>query len=67
KGQCIRSNAGLWYQNYDEFRECMKLLLKNDDLRIKMGENGKTFVEENYSWETVEKKYLNLLEKLERK
>jgi glycosyltransferase involved in cell wall biosynthesis len=61
KGHCLRSNAGLWYENYDEFKECLNLLLSNGELREKMGENGKKYVEENYSWENVEGKYLNLL------
>jgi|GEM_PF-2085584 len=64
KGHCIRSNAGLWYQNYDEFRECLNLLSSNEKLRGKMGENGKKYVEENYSWKNVAEKYLRLLEKM---
>ena len=60
----MKSNGGLWYQNYEEFRECLTLLLSNEILRDKMGENGKRYVEENYSWNKVEEKYLRLLEKL---
>jgi glycosyltransferase involved in cell wall biosynthesis len=65
KGHCLRSNAGLWYENYEEFKECLGLLFTNGKLREKMGENGKKYVEENYSWENVEGKYLRLLEKLQ--
>jgi glycosyltransferase involved in cell wall biosynthesis len=65
KGHCLRSNAGLWYENYDEFKECLDLLLSNERLIEKMGENGKRYVEQNYSWEKVEEKYLRLLEKLQ--
>lgn len=66
KGHCLRSNAGLWYENYEEFKECFDLLLFNENLRAKMGENGKRYVEENYSWKNVEEKYLRLLEKLKK-
>lgn len=61
KGQCSRSNAGLWYRNYDEFRACLDLLLGNKKLRDLMGQEGKKFVEKNYTWEIVEKKYLDCL------
>ena len=60
KGHCLRSNAGIWYQNYEEFRECFNFLLSNEQVKDKMGENGKKYVEENYSWDIIEKKYLNM-------
>lgn len=60
KGHCLRSNAGLWYQNYEEFRECFRFLCSNDQIKSKMGENGKRYVKKNYSWDIIEKKYLKL-------
>ena len=62
KGQCCRSNAGLWYENYDEFKECLDHLLENKELSAVMGRSGKKFVKENYSWETIENKYLKNIE-----
>lgn len=67
KGHCLRSNAGLWYENYDEFKECSDLLLSDKKLREKMGGNGRRYVEENYSWEKVEVKYLRLIEEIKQK
>lgn len=64
KGQCIRSNAGLWYENYEEFRECLDLLLADEHLRDQLGNRGRKFVDMNYSWENIEKKYLDLMEKV---
>jgi glycosyltransferase involved in cell wall biosynthesis len=63
KGQCIRSNGGLWYSNYEEFKECLEILLKNRNIRKTLGENGKRFVDENYCWEIVEEKYLRFINK----
>lgn len=60
KGQCIRSNGGLWYNNYDEFKECMQILLKKHNLIKKMGDNGKKYVKNNYDWKIIEDKYVNL-------
>lgn len=64
KGQCIKSNGGLYYTNYDEFRECLNLLLDNRKLRDKMGQNGRKYVDNNYDWNIIEKKYIRLLERL---
>ncbi|WP_214044820.1 glycosyltransferase family 4 protein [Methanomethylovorans sp.] len=60
KGHCLRSNAGLWYQNYEEFRECFRFLCSNDMIKTKIGENGKRYVKNNYSWNVIERKYLEL-------
>jgi glycosyltransferase involved in cell wall biosynthesis len=64
KGQCIRSNGGLWYSNYEEFKECLEILLKNQNIRKYLGENGKSFVDVNYRWEIVEAKYLRCINQL---
>ncbi|HWQ20768.1 MAG TPA: glycosyltransferase family 4 protein [Methanotrichaceae archaeon] len=64
RGHAIRSNGGLWYRSYDEFRECLKLMLSDERLSDKLGQNGRKYVEENYSWDVVESKYRDFLEKL---
>jgi glycosyltransferase involved in cell wall biosynthesis len=53
KGQCIRSNAGLYYTDYEEFDKELALLLEDSELREAMGENGRRFVEETYNWNNV--------------
>jgi len=65
KGQCIRSNAGLYYENYDEFEGCLDVLLANDEMRPIMGKNGMKFVLQNYSWENIEKRYISILQKID--
>lgn len=66
KGQCIKSNGGLYYSNYEEFRECLNLLLDNQKLRDEMGENGRQYVDNNYGWNVIEKKYMRLLNMIEK-
>lgn len=61
KGQCIRSNAGLWYENYEEFRECLGLLLRDEILGNKMGKMGRGYVINQYSWGAIEGKYREML------
>jgi glycosyltransferase involved in cell wall biosynthesis len=61
RDQCVRSDGGLWYRCYEEFREELALLLANNDLRKKLGRSGREFVERNYGWDVVESKYLSVV------
>jgi glycosyltransferase involved in cell wall biosynthesis len=65
KGQCLRSNAGLFYDNYKEFRESLALLLGSEGLRRAMGGNGRKYYDTHYTWENIESKYLALIRGLE--
>jgi glycosyltransferase involved in cell wall biosynthesis len=67
QGQCRRSNAGLWYTSYDEFREVMMLMVKDEKLRTRMGTNGRAFFTAHYSWPVIEKKYLDVIAKLDQR
>jgi glycosyltransferase involved in cell wall biosynthesis len=53
-GHCTRSNGGLWYNNYGEFRETVKLLLADRHLASTLGEQGRQYVERNYRWPAIE-------------
>lgn len=66
RGQCQRSNAGLYYTNYYEFRETMDVLEKDQHLREGLGENGRRFFQQHYRWEVIEDKYNRLLAMLYR-
>ena len=59
-GQCRRANAGLWYRDGNEFDTIVRTI--DRDARNALGENGRRFVAENYSWRRVEADYLRLLE-----
>ena len=58
---CLKSNAGLFYQDRDEFIECTRLLLADDRLRERMGRNGKEYVRRHYRWDVIMQKYDRLL------
>lgn len=66
KGQCKRSNAGLYYRSYFEFEEALRLILRTPQLRDAMGKNGKEFFQQHYTWDVIENKYLSILDQLER-
>ena len=61
RGQCLRSNGGLWYNDYETFKEATELLLKDRDLARVLGEQGYQFVQCSCIWERVEQKYLEIL------
>lgn len=64
KGQCIRSNAGLYYENYFEFEAALNYILSNEDAYAQMCENGFSFVKNNYEWESVIKNIVSLIEEV---
>ena len=66
KGQCLRSNAGLFYENYYEFKEAFSLLLSSMRLCESLGKNGRKYFEQNYTWEVIEHKYQIIIECLEK-
>jgi glycosyltransferase involved in cell wall biosynthesis len=57
KGQCIRSNAGLFYENYQEFKEALSFLLNNQEVSTALGRNGAEYYKKHYSWDVIEQKY----------
>ena len=64
KGQCIRSNAGLYYQSFIEFVETLRAIDTYPTLASALGRNGRSFFEGNYTWPIIERKYLDMLERL---
>jgi glycosyltransferase involved in cell wall biosynthesis len=61
KGQNIRSNAGLIYENYLEFEENLMMLLEDKDLRKKLSANGRKFTTKYQSWDVITKKYADFI------
>jgi glycosyltransferase involved in cell wall biosynthesis len=63
-GHCVRSNGGLWYTNYGEFREALKALLADRTLRTTLGAQGRAYVQSRYRWEAVERVYVETIERV---
>ena len=61
---CVKSNAGLFYADRDEFCECLKLLMADRQLRASMGHNGRQYVTRNYRWDVILGKYDSMIEKV---
>ena len=64
-GQCVRSNAGLYYGNYEEFAESLHTILTQRRLREALGANGRIYFNRHYTWPTIERKYLDMFDRLQ--
>ena len=64
RGQCIRSNGGLYYDTFDEFIETLRAIDMNRSLAMALGRNGRDYFRRHYSWPIVERKYIEMLERL---
>jgi glycosyltransferase involved in cell wall biosynthesis len=66
KGQCIRSNAGLYYETYGEFIGTLEAIEQNRWLAGTLGRNGRQFFRDNYDWPVIERKYLEMFARLKK-
>ena len=65
KGQCIRSAAGLYYERYEEFAETLYSLQSNGPLHARLGRNGREYFRAHYAWPVIERRYLEMLQRLQ--
>jgi glycosyltransferase involved in cell wall biosynthesis len=64
KGQCIRSNAGLYYESFAEFVETLSSMERHRWLSALLGRNGRQFFRDHYDWSVIERKYLEMFDRL---
>lgn len=57
RGHCVRSNGGLWYGSYAEFREALWILLTRPGVADALGRSGQAYVAEHYQWSLAVDKY----------
>ena len=65
-GQCVRSNAGLYYEDAREFAAALDRVLSDPTLAAALGQNGRTFFARHYSWPVIDRKYLDMFDELRR-
>jgi glycosyltransferase involved in cell wall biosynthesis len=66
KGQCIRSNAGLYYESFGEFVGTLEAIEQNRWLAGTLGRNGRQFFRDQYDWPVIERKYLEMFDRLKK-
>jgi glycosyltransferase involved in cell wall biosynthesis len=64
RGQCVRSSGGLYYESYAEFAEALYALEAGGPLNAVLGGNGREYFRQHYSWPVIERKYLEMFERL---
>jgi glycosyltransferase involved in cell wall biosynthesis len=63
-GQCIRSNAGLYYGDVREFSGALDALLGDSTLGTTLGRHGRTYYHRYYNWPVIERQYLDMFQRL---
>jgi glycosyltransferase involved in cell wall biosynthesis len=66
RGQIVRSNGGLYYENFEEFAEALYALEGTGPLGQVLGRHGREFFTRHYTWPVIERKYLEMFERLTR-
>ena len=64
-GQCLRSNAGLYYEDAAEFAGALDALLDSPSMAEALGRNGREYFARHYSWPVIERKYLDMFAQLD--
>ena len=61
-----KNNTGLVHKEKDtqDFSEKVLTLYNNEELRNELGNNGKEFIENTFSWEQTSKKLVHLYDNL---
>jgi len=57
KQHCLSGRSGLFYSRYEEFAGALDVLLGDANLRAVLGRNGLAYVEKNYTWPQIIRKY----------
>jgi glycosyltransferase involved in cell wall biosynthesis len=64
-GQCMRSNAGLYYRDAAEFTATLEAIVGGPALAATLGHNGRAYYERHYDWPVIERKYLTMFARLD--
>ncbi len=62
--QCVRSSGGLWFDSFAAFDVALDRLTGNAQLRARLGDAGRAFVERHYTWPVVIDRYTRFLERV---
>lgn len=66
RGQCVRSNAGLYYETFEEFAEALYALEATGPIGAVLGRNGREFFRRHYTWPVIDRKYFEMFDRLKR-
>ena len=61
---CQRSNGGLYFANYNEFKATLNYLITEKNVAQRMGQLGRNYVLEQFAWPKIIQRYVDLLQSL---
>lgn len=61
KGHCIKSNAGLYYNNYFEFEEILEYMFNYDGVYYQMKQNAQKYIHQYYQWDVILSKFNDII------
>lgn len=64
KEHCLKSDGGLYFNQYPEFAGTVDYLFTREKVGRQMGENGRRYVLANFQWETVLQKYERVIRRM---
>ena len=64
KGHCLKSDGGLYYNNYFEFEGCLEYMLKNRENMEIMSRNSELYIDKYYRWDVITDRFSEFLEKI---
>lgn len=56
-GHCRRSGGGLWFDDYPSFEAVVDRLTGSEELRARLGERGRHYVDRHYRWPYLMERY----------
>lgn len=66
RGQTLRANGGLYYESFDDFAEAMYSLEASGPIGAILGRQGREYFRRHYAWPIIERKYLEMFDRLKR-
>lgn len=64
KGHCIKSNGGLYYNNYFEFEGAVDYMLSHDKEYATMKKNALSYIDRYYKWENIMHSFREIIDSI---
>lgn len=64
KGHIDKSDAGLYFYDEEEFVDAIGFMAGNNAARAEMGKNGQIYMKNNYSWDVIDQKMKDIIERV---
>jgi len=55
---CRKSDGGLFFSDYKGFEKCLNIFLSDRELSSKIGQNGYSYLKENFTWPLIVDRFL---------